>query len=50
MSVLDVYAATMSRWRPGRERIRAVAPRAVAAGERAEAHPVLAPVFARNFD
>jgi GST-like protein len=49
MSVLDVYAAMLSRWRPGRERIRAVAPRAIAAAERAEAHPVVAPVFARNF-
>lgn len=49
MSVLDVYAAMISRWRPGRERIRAVAPRAIAAAERAEAHPVVAKVFAQNF-
>jgi glutathione S-transferase len=48
-TVLDVYAAMVSRWRPGRERIREVAPRAVAAAERAEAHPVVGPVFARNF-
>lgn len=49
MSVLDVYAAMISRWRPGRARIREVAPRAIAAAERAEAHPVVARVFARNF-
>ncbi|UQA60776.1 glutathione S-transferase family protein [Polyangium aurulentum] len=49
MTVLDVYAAMMSRWRPGRERIRAVAPKAVAAAEQAEKHPVVAAVFARNF-
>lgn len=49
MTVLDVYAAVLTRWRPGRERLREVAPRAVAAAERAEAHPRLAPVIARNF-
>ncbi|WP_437627853.1 glutathione S-transferase family protein [Sorangium sp. So ce1151] len=49
MTVLDVYASVLSRWRPGRDRIREVAPRAVAAAERAEAHPSVAPVMARNF-
>lgn len=49
MTVLDVYAAVLTRWRPGRDRLREVAPRAVAAAERAEAHPRLAPVIARNF-
>ncbi len=49
LTVLDVYAGVMSRWRPGRKRIREVAPRAMAAAERAEAHPALAPVFERNF-
>jgi GST-like protein len=49
MTVLDVYAAMISRWRPGRERIREVAPKAIAAAERAEKHPVVAKVFARNF-
>jgi GST-like protein len=49
MSVLDVYAAMISRWRPGRPRLREVAPRAIQAAERAEAHPAVAPVFARNF-
>ncbi|EYF06273.1 glutathione S-transferase family protein [Chondromyces apiculatus] len=49
LTMLDVYGSAMSRWRPGRARIRAVAPRAVAAAERAEAHPVLAEVFKHNF-
>ena len=49
MTVLDVYASVLSRWRPGRDRIREVAPRAIAAAERAEAHPSVAPVMARNF-
>jgi GST-like protein len=49
LTAIDVYASIMTRWRPGRDRIRAVAPRVVAAAERAEAHPLLAPVFARNF-
>jgi GST-like protein len=48
LSVLDLYAAVMSLWRPGRDRIRVVAPRAVAAAERTEAHPVVAAVVARN--
>lgn len=48
-TLLDLYAATLSRWRPGRDRIRAVAPRVIAACERAEALPALAPVRARNF-
>jgi GST-like protein len=49
MSVLDVYAAMVSRWRPGRKRIREVAPRVVAAAERAESHPIVGRVFAKNF-
>lgn len=48
-TVLDVYAAMMSRWRPGRDSIRAVAPRVIAACERAEALPAIAPVWARHF-
>ncbi len=48
MTVLDIYAAVLSSWRPGRARIREVAPRAVAAGERAAALPALAPLFARE--
>jgi len=49
MTMLDVYAAMMSRWRPGREKIRAVAPRCIAAVERAEAHPVLARILSVHF-
>ncbi|WP_438022684.1 glutathione S-transferase family protein [Sorangium sp. So ce233] len=49
MTVLDIYASVFSRWRPGRDRLRKVAPRAIAAAERAEAHPGVAPVIARNF-
>lgn len=49
-SALDVYAAVMSHWRPGRDALRAIAPRAIAAAERAEDHPLLRPVFARNFE
>jgi len=49
LGVLDLYAAMVSRWRPGRDRIREVAPRVVAAAERAEADPRVAGIFARNF-
>jgi GST-like protein len=49
MTVLDVYAAMVSRWRPGRARIREVAPNVIAAAERAEAHPVVGRVIAKNF-
>lgn len=45
MTILDVYAAMISRWRPGREKIREVAPRCIAAAERTEAHPIVARVF-----
>ncbi|AKT36145.1 glutathione S-transferase family protein [Chondromyces crocatus] len=48
-TLIDVYGSIMSRWRPGRERIRAVAPRAIAAAEQAEAHPILSRVLERNF-
>lgn len=50
MTIVDVYAAMMSRWRPGRERIREVAPACMDAVERAEKHEVVAKIFARNFD
>lgn len=49
LSILDVYAAMVSRWRPGRERIGEVAPRCMAAAARAEAHPVVARIFDKNF-
>lgn len=49
LSPLDIYAAVFSRWRPGRERIREVAPQIVAVAERVEQHPKLAPLFEREF-
>jgi GST-like protein len=50
LSALDVYAATLSRFRPGREWIVAECPRVAAAVQRAEKDPVVARVWARNFD
>lgn len=49
LTMLDVYAAMISHWRPGRERIREVAPGCVRAAERAEKHEAVAKVFTRNF-
>lgn len=49
MTVLDVFAAVMTRWRPGRDKLREVAPRAVAIAERVEKHPELEALFAANF-
>jgi len=49
MTALDVFAAVITRWRPGREAIRAAAPSVVAAAERVEQHPKLSALFAANF-
>ncbi len=49
LCALDLFVAVVSRWRPGRERLREVAPRLMAAADRTEAHPTLAPLFAREF-
>ena len=49
LGVLDVFIAVISRWRPGREQIRRVAPRLMTAADRTEAHPALAALFAREF-
>ena len=49
MCALDIYAAMMSRWRPGRLWIRANCPKITAAVEATEAHPVVAEVFTENF-
>lgn len=49
LTIVDAYAAMMSRWRPGRDAIREAAPKVVAACERAEKEPALARVFAQNF-
>jgi GST-like protein len=50
LSALDVYAATLSRFRPGRAWIEKECPRVAAAVARAEKDPVVARVWARNFD
>jgi GST-like protein len=50
LTIVDVYAAMMSRWRPGRERIRDVAPLCMAAVERTEKHEIVGNVFANNFN
>jgi len=49
MTALDVFAAVMTRWRPGREKLRAGAPKVIAAAERVETHPKLVELFAKNF-
>jgi GST-like protein len=49
MCALDVYAAMMSRWRPGRLWIRANCPKVTKAVEATEAHPVVNEVFTDNF-
>ncbi|MGD2134333.1 MAG: glutathione S-transferase family protein [Maricaulaceae bacterium] len=50
MFILDVYAAMMTHWSPGREWFEANCPKLLGAVQRTEAHPVVAEVFARNFD
>lgn len=49
-SVLDVYLAMISRWRPGRAWIEANVPAIAAIAHRAEADPTVAAIWARNFD
>lgn len=46
---LDVYAAMLARWRPGRKWIDAHCPRVAASIALTEQHPVVARVWARNF-
>jgi GST-like protein len=48
-SILDVYAAMMSHWRPRRAWVDANCPKVSAALQRAEAQPVVAGIFAANF-
>jgi GST-like protein len=50
LGALDVYAAMISRWRPGRAWLESACPRVAQAAARAEAHPVVARVWARNFE
>jgi GST-like protein len=49
LTALDVYAAAVSRWRPGRKVIAETCPRLVAALEHAEKHPAVTSVWSRNF-
>jgi GST-like protein len=48
-SVLDVYAAMISRWRPGRAWVAEHCPKAMSAITATEQEPVVASVWARNF-
>jgi GST-like protein len=48
-SALDLYLASMTRWRPGRKWFAANAPKVVAIADRAAALPALAPVMKKNF-
>ena len=49
MSALDIYLAVMTKWRPRRAWFAEHAPRLLAAGDAAAAHPAIAPVMARHF-
>ena len=49
MSALDLYLAVMTKWRPRRAWFAEHAPRLLAAGDAAAAHPAVAPVMARHF-
>ena len=48
-SVLDVYVAVMSHWRPGRAWFARECPRLSAIAERTDDHPILGAVLRRNF-
>lgn len=48
-TVLDLYVSMMTRWRPRREAIRAVAPGIVAVAERVDRVPGLKPLWHRHF-
>ncbi len=49
MSVLDVYVAMVSRWRPGRAWLSEHCPKAMSAVTLTEADPTIAATWARNF-
>lgn len=49
MTALDVYISMMTRWRPRRDAIRAVAPGIVAVAERVDRDPRLEPLWQRHF-
>lgn len=48
-TAIDIFIATMTRWRPQRPWFAANRPRLHAIAERTEAHPDLAPTWRRNF-
>lgn len=48
-TVLDLYVTVVSRFRPGRGRLRRVAPRLNAVAERLDAEPRLADLWARRY-
>jgi GST-like protein len=48
-SALDLYVASMTRWRPGRKWFEANTPKLVAIAERASALEELKPVMKKNF-
>jgi len=48
-SALDLYIASMTRWRPGRKWFEANTPKLVAIAERASALEELTPVMKKNF-
>jgi GST-like protein len=50
LGALDVYAAMIARWRPGRAWLEASCPCVAQATARAAANPVVARVGARHFD
>lgn len=49
LTVLDLYVSMMTRWRPRRDAIRAVAPGIVAVAERVDADARLTPLWRRHF-
>jgi GST-like protein len=49
ISVLDIYVAMISRWRPGRAWITEHCPMAMSAVLATEAHPSIAATWSRNF-
>ncbi len=50
LGALDIYAATISRWRPRRPWLADRCPGIAAAVELTDRHPIVDAVMARNFD
>jgi len=50
MSLLDVYVAMMSHWDPGRASFAIAAPALLSAVEATEVNPIIAEIWARNFN